>query len=111
MPGSMEEAYYARTRSSTGVLSFKVGDGCIVDFWSHQWCGDSSLQETFPQVYAVSASKNLKIAQCRGTMVGIGRGNQGTSICLGMAYALAFQTSLSEYPLFDWSRDQTVFRV
>lgn len=44
-----------------------MGNESNVDFWSDCWCGDFALQVSFPQVYALSTRKNLKIHQCLGS--------------------------------------------
>ena len=36
---------------------FSVGDGRRVKFWKDKWCGNFALCESFPSLYALTASK------------------------------------------------------
>ena len=43
-----------------------VGDGTRVKFWKHVWCGDCTFQETFPELYCLSRSKDSLVAEVMG---------------------------------------------
>ena len=40
---------------SKGVV-FMVGNGMRVRFWLDKWCGDESLKDTFPSLFALATS-------------------------------------------------------
>ena len=53
-----------------GPLMFKnfvffVGDGRIMRFWKDKWCGNNSLCDSFPSLYALAYSKDAWVADCR----------------------------------------------
>ncbi|XP_023896574.1 uncharacterized protein LOC112008478 [Quercus suber] len=41
---------------------FEVGVGDRVKLWTDQWCGESSLQLTFPNVYGIASNKEASVA-------------------------------------------------
>lgn len=43
-------------------LTFEVGDGRHVRFWSDVWCGESPLREVYPDIYAMAADQNVVVA-------------------------------------------------
>ena len=48
------------------LLVYDVGDGTIVKFWKHVWCGDCTLQEAFPKLYCLSRSNDSSVAEVMG---------------------------------------------
>ena len=43
-------------------ISFRVGNGRRVSFWRDRWCGDSPLCVSFPSLFALSAEKEVWVA-------------------------------------------------
>ena len=43
-------------------IRFEVGVGDRVKLWTDLWCGDSSLQLTFPNVYEIVSNKGASVA-------------------------------------------------
>ena len=43
-------------------VSFSVGNGERVKFWSDLWCGDSSLKEAFPALFSIASNKVAAVA-------------------------------------------------
>ena len=37
-------------------MSFLVGNGQRVKFWTDKWCGDTPLSLSFPSLFAISSS-------------------------------------------------------
>ena len=37
---------------------FTIGFGNRVKFLKDKWCGDSSLRESFPELYSITSSKD-----------------------------------------------------
>ena len=49
--------------SFSKLLLYDVGDGTRVKFWKHVWCGDRILQETFPELYCISRTKDSSVTE------------------------------------------------
>ena len=47
----------------SSFVSFSVGNGKRVKFWSDLWCGDSSLKEAFPALYSIASNKEATVAE------------------------------------------------
>ena len=47
------------------ILFFFVGDGRRMRFWKDKWCGNNSLCDSFPSLYALAYSKDAWVADCR----------------------------------------------
>lgn len=47
-------------RNEWGV-HFIIGEGRRVKFWSDSWCDDSSLRDSFPNLYTIGSSEDLCI--------------------------------------------------
>ena len=45
-------------------ITFSVGDGRRVRFWKDIWCGNNSLREAFPSLFALVNSKDAWVADC-----------------------------------------------
>ena len=43
-------------------IQFDIRVGDRVKFWTDQWCGDSSLQLTFPVMYGIASNKEASVA-------------------------------------------------
>ena len=43
-------------------IQFDIRVGDRVKFWTNQWCGDSSLQLTFPVMYGIASNKEASVA-------------------------------------------------
>ena len=43
-------------------IRFEVEVGDRVKLWTDQWCGDSLLQLTFPNVYGIASNKGTSVA-------------------------------------------------
>jgi exonuclease III len=43
-------------------ISFEVGDGSRVSFWHDVWCGDSTLKESFPTLFAIACNPTALVA-------------------------------------------------
>ena len=41
---------------------FTVEVGNRVKFWKDKWCGDSSLRESFPELYSIASSKDACVS-------------------------------------------------
>ena len=37
---------------------FTIGFGNMVKLWKNRWCRDSSLRESFPELYSITSSKD-----------------------------------------------------
>ena len=44
------------------IVSFSVGDGRRVRFWKDIWCGNNSICETYPSLFALAVSKDAWVA-------------------------------------------------
>ena len=40
-------------------ILFKVGSWNEIKFWNNRWCGNSSLRDASPNLYAIASSKEL----------------------------------------------------
>ena len=49
-------------------VSFFVGDGKGVRFWKDIWCGNNSLCEGFPSLFALAVSKEAWVVDCWDSM-------------------------------------------
>ena len=47
----------------SSFVSFSVGNGEMVKFWSDLWCGDSSLKEAFSALFSIAANKEAVVAE------------------------------------------------
>lgn len=55
-----------------GNISLKVGDGSMISFWVHKWCGENMMREVFPNLYCVSFQREKKtVQQIRGSHEGL----------------------------------------
>ena len=45
-------------------ITFFVRDDRRVKFWKEIWCGNNTLCETFPSLFALADSKNAWVADC-----------------------------------------------
>ena len=43
-------------------ISFDVRDGSRVSFWHDVWCGDNTLKETFPTLFAIACNPSASVA-------------------------------------------------
>ena len=43
-------------------IRFEIGVGDRVKLWTNQWCGESPLQLTFPNVYGMASNKEASVA-------------------------------------------------
>lgn len=43
-------------------ISFDVGDGSRVNFWHDIWCGDQTLKEVFPTLFATACNPEAMVA-------------------------------------------------
>uniref|UniRef100_A0A2N9IUG7 RRM domain-containing protein n=1 Tax=Fagus sylvatica TaxID=28930 RepID=A0A2N9IUG7_FAGSY len=43
-------------------ISFEIGDGSKVSYWHDVWCGDRSLKEMYPDLFAISCSPDSMVA-------------------------------------------------
>ena len=41
---------------------FTIGFGNMVKFWKNRWCRDSSLRESFPELYSITSSKDAWVS-------------------------------------------------
>jgi hypothetical protein len=41
----------------SSFLSFKIGDGSMVSFWTDKWCGTTSLKEAYLDLFHISRNK------------------------------------------------------
>ena len=52
-------------------MVFVVGNGRRVRFWLDKWCGDESLKDTFPSLFALATSKDAWVEEvCSGSFEG-----------------------------------------
>ena len=47
-----------------GWNSYEVREGYGVGFWKDIWCGNNSLREAFPSLFALVDSKDAWVADC-----------------------------------------------
>lgn len=45
-------------------IYYKLGNGSNIKFWSDRWCGESSLQQSFLEVFDMSNCTNLAVRDC-----------------------------------------------
>ena len=45
-------------------ITFSVGDGRRVRFWKDKWCGNNTLRDAFPSLFALAVSKDAWVADC-----------------------------------------------
>uniref|UniRef100_A0A2N9G1C3 Reverse transcriptase domain-containing protein n=1 Tax=Fagus sylvatica TaxID=28930 RepID=A0A2N9G1C3_FAGSY len=43
-------------------VKYEVGDGTHIRFWKDLWCGESTLQEVFPDLYRIARDKDALIS-------------------------------------------------
>jgi hypothetical protein len=43
-------------------LKFDPGIGSKISFWEDIWCGESSLKDTFPDLFSIAKFKEVSIA-------------------------------------------------
>ena len=41
----------------SSFLSFEIGDGSMVSFWTDKWCGTTSFKEAYPDLFRISQNK------------------------------------------------------
>ncbi|RVW90817.1 hypothetical protein CK203_028606 [Vitis vinifera] len=56
-------------------IKFKVGKGTRVKFWTNQWCGNTTLSQTFPQLFVVAVHKNATVNEVWDSSLGQGGWN------------------------------------
>uniref|UniRef100_A0A2N9H6M3 Reverse transcriptase zinc-binding domain-containing protein n=1 Tax=Fagus sylvatica TaxID=28930 RepID=A0A2N9H6M3_FAGSY len=44
-------------------LSFEIGDGSMVRFWTDRWCGTCSLKEAFPELFRITRNKEALVKE------------------------------------------------
>ena len=54
------------------IVSFSVGDGRMVRFWKDIWCGNNSICETYPSLFALVVSKDAWVADCWDSLGEVG---------------------------------------
>ena len=42
-------------------VSYKVGDGLSIKFWTDRWCGETSLKVRFPDLYRIARHKDASV--------------------------------------------------
>ena len=42
-------------------VSYKVGDGSSIKFWTDRWCGETSLKVRFPDLYRIARHKDASV--------------------------------------------------
>ena len=42
-------------------IEFKVGKGTKVKFWTNCWCGNATLSQNFPQLFALAVHRNATV--------------------------------------------------
>ncbi len=47
-------------------VSFQIGDGRAVSFWSERWAGSMYLSTMFPNIFEGVWNKKLKVRECAG---------------------------------------------
>ena len=52
------KGHQERLEDINSRTSFSVDNGKRVKFWKDQWCGDSTLRESFPSLYCVAMTKD-----------------------------------------------------
>ena len=45
-------------------ITFSVGDGRRVRFWKNKWCGNNTLHDSFPSLFALVVSKDAWVVDC-----------------------------------------------
>ena len=45
-------------------IVFSMGDGRRVRFWKDKWCGNNTLCDSFPSLYALADSKDAWVTDC-----------------------------------------------
>ncbi|KAJ9686999.1 hypothetical protein PVL29_015736 [Vitis rotundifolia] len=51
-------------------IEFKVGRGTKVKFWIDHWCGNATLSQIFPQIYAMAALRNATVYEVWDSSLG-----------------------------------------
>ncbi|KAL6342854.1 hypothetical protein AAG906_016873 [Vitis piasezkii] len=59
-------------------IAFLVGDGRRVRFWKDNWCGNKTLCDFFPSLYALVDSKDAWVADCWDSLGKKGDGIPGS---------------------------------
>jgi hypothetical protein len=44
-------------------LSFEIGDGATVRFWTDRWCGTTSLKEAYPDLFRITRNKEAWVKE------------------------------------------------
>uniref|UniRef100_A0A2N9H196 Reverse transcriptase zinc-binding domain-containing protein n=1 Tax=Fagus sylvatica TaxID=28930 RepID=A0A2N9H196_FAGSY len=47
----------------SSFLSFEIGDGSMVSFWTDRWCGTTSLKEAYPDLFRISRNKEALVKE------------------------------------------------
>lgn len=45
-------------------IYYKLTNGTSIDFWADRWCGDTTLQTSFQEVYALLDNKPILVRDC-----------------------------------------------
>ena len=56
-------------------IEFKVGRGTKVKFWTDHWCGNATLSQNFPQLYAIVVFRNATVNEVWDSSLGQGGWN------------------------------------
>ncbi|RVW75253.1 Transposon TX1 uncharacterized 149 kDa protein [Vitis vinifera] len=51
-------------------MSFRVGKGNMISFWTDVWCSESSLSQCFPHLFGMAAHQNLTVGGNVGSKFG-----------------------------------------
>ena len=44
-------------------LSYEIGDGSTVGFWTDRWCGSCSLKEAYPELFRITRNKEALVRE------------------------------------------------